>query len=999
MRSILTLNGVKKIIEDIWISNNDNFEIVNPSGKIETHTFVDYLNVKFYVYKKEAKYSGSYAIIKSNGEDVHMHSSVDFFTKNITIKFQISEDKVNQLELYANKLRKNYIGIAQNYIINGDSTRVFLDFGYLKYDKPPHTSQIGVSIECSLDLVLVCTTNTSVNNKVWMLDGKIIPYITETISLSKTGLLNDVPGAKATQNLPTSQSRVFNFMLPYITENDVCRTLQIDILESNLLKTYELSYYDGVDYTELNPYKTNVTLFTTNRSSSQLQSVATFEITFYETDSGISVTMYDIVLIDNKFGDPGSNNIRWFANQQEQITWYNNRITISDLAYSRIISPNISTLQTSTQIYFAKKLNGENANIGKVLSKNYAIIRETENGNIKYYYYRAYPTAGSENQILVNLFLDTVQTYYFDPNVKISQCIINKAHLNRWVNNGDGTVTFDSRPNNSLLFKRENYQDLSPRLVERTELYFRVDDRTRQIAGQTRMSQFDEFLRDVVDYWVYIFLPQIRSSTNNNYTEMLIRGIPLGISCIPVPVYKQGETRRIRLTAGQLRELGLPETLEIIRNQLLTTEWSLNNIIQNFSSVIATAITIKASVMNPFMYLNYVMGNANDVFAFGDIDYYFSGLIPGDLVLPFQSSGIGVNPVFGHRSGLMLERNVPTGQSSTLVRGIPYIMNSNTANYPTEFHNIYNITFQILDVVNNPNIVHNPKLYGMDYRQLILESMDGQKFEYDIQKLGHARARFLYTEAITPDVTRGYLRAEITQDSVYAKDTENNLTGLVYSIDNSMIYSASQWDIFMANNKNFFAQAQMQKDYATRTTGISSGIGMLGSAAGLAGSIKMGMPLGIIASGIGITNTASGALTGIERAGLNFRKKMMSAENMQAAPNNVKNSSGNHYFISFINGQKLYVSSYEALNEEIVEANDDMLKNGYTYGQIDDIKNVDNIRAHYNYVEAEVTTIDGELSNEARQDIRDRFSNGVRFWKVDDVDYKLSNHEISLEKK
>ena len=75
-----------------------------------------------------------------------------------------------------------------------------------------------------------------------------------------------------------------------------------------------------------------------------------------------------------------------------------------------------------------------------------------------------------------------------------------------------------------------------------------------------------------------------------------------------------------------------------------------------------------------------------------------------------------------------------------------------------------------------------------------------------------------------------------------------------------------------------------------------------------------------------------------------------------------------------------------------------MFINGFNYEILDNIKNYDHIRKYFNFVQAEVENIVGiSISNNAREDLRQRFRNGVRFWNSDNIQYDLENYEIWLE--
>ena len=48
---------------------------------------------------------------------------------------------------------------------------------------------------------------------------------------------------------------------------------------------------------------------------------------------------------------------------------------------------------------------------------------------------------------------------------------------------------------------------------------------------------------------------------------------------------------------------------------------------------------------------------------------------------------------------------------------------------------------------------------------------------------------------------------------------------------------------------------------------------------------------------------------------------------------------------------------------------------GYTYNQVNNIKNVDNLRYYHNYIKTSITNIYGvSISNNIRNDIKSRFN-------------------------
>jgi hypothetical protein len=327
---------------------------------------------------------------------------------------------------------------------------------------------------------------------------------------------------------------------------------------------------------------------------------------------------------------------------------------------------------------------------------------------------------------------------------------------------------------------------------------------------------------------------------------------------------------------------------------------------------------------------------------------------------------------------------------------------SHTEYYPTETYTLSkDFTFTTASLRGNRDIRFNPKLISTDYFQLALESADGQRFDYDAQKLNLKTFRFRYTSPLTPDLTKGYLRAEIPNDNgVFTRDTMTNLTGLIFSCDDSMIYTSSAWDEFMVNNKNFALSMQLERDFDVKRAdtalimgNVNAGMQMIGGGIQLAS----GNPAGLSGLLGGASSAASNFVNHqLQREGIELAQtqKLLSLDNMSASPNSLKNASGNTYFTAAITKHQLFICEYEALPHELKIADDDMYLNGYTYNVIGNLKDFWNIRKYFNFVRAQIRIIGGlSLSNERRNNLRDRFAMGVRFWKSDTVQYNLENYE------
>ena len=111
----------------------------------------------------------------------------------------------------------------------------------------------------------------------------------------------------------------------------------------------------------------------------------------------------------------------------------------------------------------------------------------------------------------------------------------------------------------------------------------------------------------------------------------------------------------------------------------------------------------------------------------------------------------------------------------------------------------------------------------------------------------------------------------------------------------------------------------------------------------------------------------------------------------------MKNANGNVILNLFATELGLYVEEYSALDGDLKTANDFMDLYGFTFSSVANVRDYANIRKYHNYIKAQLQNVDGNLSNAARTDLRNRFASGVRFWNGDTISYQYENYENWLE--
>ena len=585
----------------------------------------------------------------------------------------------------------------------------------------------------------------------------------------------------------------------------------------------------------------------------------------------------------------------------------------------------------------------------KLMGYNYLIVKDTSTDrDLDYLYYFVKDIYyDSSNQAIFDIELDVINTYLLDVN--FSDCFIEKAHLNRFIDNGDDTVSFDGTPD-SKLFETEDIADLPKLLTKRTKIDLKFTDK----------DDVDNWLNTHVAYWVYIFLDKNQKyhvtkmgDTNNTRTEIYLPTTEyLNYICdydfICYPVMKSGSlmiryNNSINYTVGATG---------------LTFFEDAN------AGVKSHYYSIKFSLVPPFWYLNdkySIVGNTLQINLSGTSDE--KAIFGGTSVLATYST------------------STPQNSGRAILSGT-YEPKKSIESFEITTDNKY--TFNKSEIIDaDKDIKFNPKLLNEKMKELKLVTQ-GESFNYDNQKINSNKLKFLYTEPIQSEITKFYFRLK-APTGLYVDDTDNNFMGVVGNVDNSQAIANDQYSNFLANNKNFWLQSNI------KITERSAG-GLIG---GLVGGAVVGNIPGMIAGGI--TGIGGGLVSGITGA----IDRNLTIDNMRNAPSMMKNANGNAIFNMQVNDLALYMEEYDALSNEKEMVNDVMFKNGFTVNRIGQINDYLNIRKYFNYIRARLENITStlQLNNNVREKFKMIFANGVRFWNITDrmFEYKKENYENWLE--
>lgn len=654
---------------------------------------------------------------------------------------------------------------------------------------------------------------------------------------------------------------------------------------------------------------------------------------------------YQIALTSVIFDNSYSNTIR-FNNRAEQIEYFN----INSLSFSPFINFDFGNMLYTNIVY-----RDENITNTDLLNKNYAIIKEIENENIKYYFYFINNNVyDNNNQILCDLELDVIQTYYID--IEFTNSMIFKAHLDRFKTINETQVKFDNSLT-SLLYEREDIKNISKRLIKRDKLTFNYDTLLE--------NDFNKWLNDNVYCWIYIYIssgeykyykitdgsmyelnsgdtlfkPKEEIPTILNYIRK-----PYQIYCYPI--YKSDKIIKIVNSSTNVSEI----------RSFAFDNFKLNN---NIDSAI---FQMKLSAVAPFTVDEYEYGTTEQKYSLSD----------GNLTLYVSSTADNILNYFNQ---LYFYRTDDINTESLIVVGTENKSNTLISDYIiTEKKQVF-LKNEIVGSLHNMQF--NPKLLNDDYFELRITNLTDFT-TYDLQKIGAdtttglTKLRIGFTEDFSADITRQYIRnMPLNNDGIYIIDTSKNLTGLVSTQDNSIPYSINQLNQYLAQNKNFYLQRNISS-ISSLTNSVSSALN-----GNYAGSIMNGLNVGV------------------DRIQSN-----LTIDNMKNAPESLRNSNGAPFLNLCADEMGIYVELYSALYNELVIADDYMNMYGFNFNTENNIKNYDNIRKYFNYIQADVELIKGvNLNNTIRNKIKKIFNNGIRFWNVTDkmFDYTYENYERWLE--
>lgn len=681
-----------------------------------------------------------------------------------------------------------------------------------------------------------------------------------------------------------------------------------------------------------------------------------------------------------------------FWSEDEQNTRYFERSTLQDDYFDSLASGKTSPLvnynmgnNVETTIVYRDTTS---RSVDEIVKSNYAIVY-TVNVNpetkqetiINRRYFFAYPRQDSGRQFIVRLSLDDIQTNYVQyQGLFDNEVLINRACLNRFREAEDNKIEFDLGNEDSPFYLLENFKECSKRLIRRTPLDFKVDER-----GD--LTTFNEYFNNSIIGWEYVYLAP-KDENAIDYESLMMRSQDYDakwvIDSSPMLSYFYGS--QDNQYGNGLNQCNKCRGAYIC---LCAPIYKYNSLYGRDNTIWFNSddysISVSSYGIEEFLKMN---GMYSYVYArkFSIRPPFRHAMLTENYDYSYDSEHNRLNiPATLHRTPISSQTSynymealgvhiLYTGVINDTINNIKYRQGclyipmdyDGYEPYETQLYHIEGkpLSFNLTDIINKPkDPKFNPKLLGNNFFEVNITNFS-QSFTYDYSKLGSEEITILYNEALTPDITKGYARVDCPT-GLYVNACDMNLTGLVISNDYSLMVANDQLSQMLANNKNFFLQQA-----------LNVGKSFVGSTLG---GLLAGGERGAVMGGIG-------SLLKIPEIGLEV-------DNMRNAPAQLRNANGNVYFASDIQPFKLAIEEYDVLDYDKKQFNDYCHMFGFNYGRLGKLRDFVNIRYNFNYIEAELFNVRRNISNLEKERLREKFNRGIRFWNSDIVDFTKENFE------
>lgn len=632
--------------------------------------------------------------------------------------------------------------------------------------------------------------------------------------------------------------------------------------------------------------------------------------------------MYKVALLSVPFDNSYDNVVRAISREQ-QYAMFNIDALLTDKPEINFKISNL--IKTSVVI----RVEDEN-----VFGYNYLIVKDTDKPRYEgvYFYFITNTTFDNGNQYIFDVELDVYQTY--SPYCSFTPSFIRRAHADRFKSIGGGLYTFVNNID-SYLYVEEPYT-FNQALVTNKQIKFGLPNPT---IPALIPQQVNDWIKKNVKFWEIFVYDD--NGTKGGYD---------------LPVYKIGSTfvsANINLGVDfRLNYLCLVVPHFNSEGKYIYTRYDdklfvMNDTIINAKSLLPSA-NLVARVLSPVCPIDsYIFRNATvteDI-----LTVPASGLPNGPNYTLFQDLGV-------------LNVGVYKYSAPTAIYTVDDILSFNSNRDLTT-----PVSADYIKSASNDMIL-NPKLYLSNVRKFRLTDGFNYKDYIPLAFTNFDNPKITALKSFSMSDIAMYIYIDgLSLDNIYY-NANSNYEGLNSIQDGQMLFNRDQIDVFLANNKNFIAQAITQQTGNIAKAAVST-------------------------SPTAIANSVVGGVT-------SALDTYFTVDNIANSPDQIACSKLNILQAMNISNLRPIFKYYAATPQDMYRLHSYTHKYGFTTNIIDDPKYYTTNRKVFCYIEADIDSVVSTISipNYVRDAIKRIYKKGVRVWANLSVynNYNLPNYEVSL---
>jgi len=590
---------------------------------------------------------------------------------------------------------------------------------------------------------------------------------------------------------------------------------------------------------------------------------------------------------------------------------------------------------------------------------NYIIIKELST-SFYYFYFINKIMYESVGKMILTCHLD-IFTTYFDKLV-FESGLIKRATFREFVKDGSDVV-YDTQADTHVFSIDDSYQGKK----------FLQYDKTLQPHIYTHLSAstLDTWLEENVEAWQYLFVDcnhTYQNEVNGSVAsyrmvdEFLSNGVNTSFGVLASPIYSTSNNRiYIKWTDNTDPNNPVVHTYELSQSSISKFRKDNNGNAYVYSSKISkqppfTPITSSSDLVAQ-MFVSIYTSSGDLYLDFGEV----SDLNSATMVQPFTKVFYNVINNDNSKNKCMIEMTYQTN------RFYNNDVSSNISSYIKTRMSISSYLGTTKEFYKYPNAT---SLKNIELKI----TYNGQEYSTNPTKIDTGSAIIEMMEAISPDLSKTYVRWKPTGYYGFRTANDKTLTGGIFADDTSITLGTTALQDILANNKNFFMQRYLNMQ--------------------MKGLMNM-------AGGIGKNDQGLSIMKSLAQYQLQSTNFTFEVDNIENQPTHLQKASGNALFNMLTKDYGLHLEIWIMTREDITNIAEYYNKFGEVSSYVDSLKAYClEKHKYFDYVEYDCYKIDTSscrITNEIRDELKRKLSRGVRFWYSSLYNYYRFNYEVAFE--